>query len=59
VWSTYEGFRRSAPGPFTRGVNAIELTWDGHRWWVMSVAWDEERPGLTIPSIYLPEPRKP
>lgn len=57
VWSTYESFRRSVLLPFTRGVNAITLTWDGRRWWVMSVTWDEERRGLALPGEYLPAPR--
>ena len=57
VWSTYEAFRRSAQAPFIRGVNAITLTWDGRRWWIISVASDEERPGLTLPAEYLATPR--
>ena len=59
LWSTYESYRRSALLPFTRGIYAIELTWDGRRWWVMSVTWDEERPGLTLPAEYQPSTRKP
>jgi hypothetical protein len=27
---------------------------DGTRWWVVTVFWDAERPGLTIPREYLP-----
>jgi hypothetical protein len=45
VWSTYE--TRHAPGeePFLRGINSIQLFHDGDRWWVMSIFWDNERPG--------------
>lgn len=32
--------------PERRGVNSIQLYNDGQRWWVMSVLWDNERPGL-------------
>ena len=46
VWSTYEG-RRSPDDPqfLFRGINSIQLFHDGDRWWVMSVMWDNERPG--------------
>jgi hypothetical protein len=26
---------------------------DGHRWWVVTVLWDTERPNTPIPSAYL------
>ncbi len=32
-----------------RGVNSIELFWDGTRWWISAASWDEERPGNPIP----------
>jgi len=32
--------------PERRGINSIQLYHDGQRWWVMSVLWDNERPGL-------------
>lgn len=55
VWSTYEA-RRSPEGPvFMRGINSIQLYFDGDRWWVMSVLWDIERPGLPLPAAYLGE----
>ena len=54
VWSTYEG-RRTADEdpPFKRGVNSIQLFHDGDRWWVLSVLWDNERPGNPLPEKYL------
>ena len=55
VFSTYES--RHAPTdtePFSRGINSIQLLFDGIRWWVVTVYWDAERPGLTIPREYLP-----
>jgi hypothetical protein len=49
VWSTYESFRRDETTPFMRGINSIQLLWDGKRWWVMSVFWDNERKGNPLP----------
>ncbi len=49
VFSTYES-RRTKDGPvFARGVNSIDLYFDGTRWWIASVAWDSERAGNPIP----------
>lgn len=56
AWSSYEG-RFTAPGaPMAgplRGINSIQLTSDGTRWWVLSITWEAERAGLTIPPEYL------
>ena len=55
VFSTYES--RRAPSdekPFMRGINSIQLVNDGHRWWIASVAWDQERADNPIPPQYLP-----
>ncbi len=39
VFSTYES-RQTADGPVIhRGVNSIQLLWDGERWWVTAAAW--------------------
>lgn len=54
VFSTYE-MRERADGPvFGRGINSIELFWDGTRWWIAAAQWDDERPGNPIPREYLP-----
>lgn len=54
VFSTYE-MRRTRDGPvFGRGVNSIELIWDGQRWWIAAAVWDDERPDNPIPSELLP-----
>jgi hypothetical protein len=51
VLSCYE-LRRSSPTdgelPVVRGVNSIQLFHDGKRWWIASVIWDNERPGVVI-----------
>jgi len=58
VFSTYESRRAASDEkPFARGINSIQLFNDGARWWIVTVYWDAERPGSTIPDKYLP--RKP
>ena len=49
VWSQYEGRRSAAGEPFLRGVNSIQLFYDGDRWWIVSMLWDNERPGNPLP----------
>ena len=54
VFSTYE-MRERVDGPvFGRGINSIELFWDGARWWIAAAQWDDERPDNPIPREYLP-----
>jgi len=48
VLSSYEG-KTGAGGVITRGVNIFQLYFDGKRWWILSMVWDEERPGNPIP----------
>lgn len=55
VWSTYE-CRASKDGPVTdRGINSLELFWDGARWWIACAVWSDGTPERPIPSRYLPE----
>jgi hypothetical protein len=53
VFSTYESRRTPDGEPFTRGINSIQLMFDGARWWVLSIAWDTEREGQPLPERYL------
>lgn len=54
VFSTYES-RLKADGPvIARGINSIELFYDGKRWWIASAIWDDERPDNPILPEYLP-----
>jgi hypothetical protein len=54
VLSTYES-RNTADGPvIARGINSVQLFWDGHRWWIAGAVWDDERPDNPIPSDLLP-----
>ena len=56
VFSTYD-MRQRAGGPsIGRGINSVELFWDGARWWIANCQWDDERPDNPIPPEYLPAP---
>ena len=54
AWSTYES-RHNAndPEPFMRGINSIQLFYDGNRWWIVSIYWQHESPEHPIPDKYL------
>jgi hypothetical protein len=46
VWSIYEA-RPSPDGPLDRrGINSIQLFFDGDEWRIVSMIWDNERPGV-------------
>lgn len=50
IWSTYET-RTTPNGPVVgRGINNIQLYFDGQRYWIISETWDTERPGRAIPA---------
>jgi hypothetical protein len=54
VWSTYESrHAENDSQPFTRGINSIQIVHARGRFWIASVLWDDERPGLTLPEKYL------
>ena len=55
LFSTFE----SSPTPESgdslgRGINSVQLWFDGRRWWIMNMLWDDERPSNPIPPEYLP-----
>jgi hypothetical protein len=50
VLSGYEGTFASTGQVVGRGVNFIQLYFDGKRWWVLTIAWDTERPDNPIPA---------
>ena len=55
VWSTYES-RQTETGPIIkRGINSIELFWDGKRWWIANAIWTDETKDNPIPKEYLPQ----
>jgi hypothetical protein len=42
--------RRTAQGSVVgRGVNCFQLYWDGTRWWIAGIVWDDERDNNPIP----------
>ncbi|MBZ4418729.1 nuclear transport factor 2 family protein [Myxococcus sp. RHSTA-1-4] len=53
VLSAYE-IRESSDGPVTaRGVNSLQLVFDGQRWWVLNIAWtDEKTAGTPVPKDF-------
>ena len=54
VWSTYESRNaKDDSQPFTRGINSMQIVHAQGRFWIASVLFDDERPGLTLPEKYL------
>jgi hypothetical protein len=54
VWSTYESRHDEKDAePFMRGINSIQLFYDGDRWWIVSIYWQHESPDEAIPPRYL------
>ncbi len=53
VFSTYESRAGEDGDVFQRGINSIQLLWNGERWFVVNLAWDQERDGNEIPERYL------
>lgn len=54
VFSTYESFRSETDKyPFMRGINSIQLLYDGKRWWIVNVYWAQESNDQPIPTEYL------
>src|SRR5215471_3435958 len=54
VLSSYEGKLQSTGKAVTRGVNIFSLYFDGKRWWIQTMMWDEEGPENPIPAELLP-----
>jgi hypothetical protein len=54
VWSTYESRHAEADAkPFARGINSFQIVHAQGRYWIASILWDDERPGVTLPQKYL------
>jgi hypothetical protein len=53
VFSTYQkGLNVSDPAKMIRGINSIQLFYDGGRWRIGSLMWMDERPEMPIPAEY-------
>lgn len=53
AFSSYEAFRGEETQPFMRGINSIQLWYDGQRWWIVSVFWQQESERHPLPARYL------
>ncbi|MBE2210591.1 MAG: hypothetical protein IAE66_03195 [Xanthomonadaceae bacterium] len=53
VFSTYEARTELEP-IHLRGINTIQLMFDGSRWWIVSLMWQAETPDTPLPKDYLP-----
>ncbi len=54
IFSTYETQRGLDRAKRDRGVNSLQLYFDGSRWWVASVTWQSEDAAHPIPQDLLP-----
>ena len=55
VLSSYEGKNASTGKVVTRGVNIFQMYFDGKRWWILSMVWDQETAANPIPPELLPK----
>lgn len=55
AFSTYAAYRTAdAEEPIDRGINSIQLFYDGARWYIVTIFWDSEQSGTPLPPAYLP-----
>ena len=54
AFSTYES-RHDAKdaAPFARGINSFQMLFDGSRWWILTIYWQEETPANPLPAEFL------
>jgi hypothetical protein len=56
IFSTYESRHDiKDTTPFARGINSFQLFFDGKRWWVVDIFWQEETPEAPLPEEFLPK----
>ena len=56
VFSTYEKHIWNDKNVLGRGINSFQLVKKDGRWWITSLAWDEEIGAGPVPARYLPRP---
>jgi hypothetical protein len=56
VFSSYESRHALDEAPFARGINSLQMLYDGKRWWVVNILWDEERPDNPLPKDFRTKP---
>ncbi|MDX1392785.1 MAG: hypothetical protein R3195_00270 [Gemmatimonadota bacterium] len=54
VFSTYEKHLYGQTENLGRGINTFQMIFNDGRWWITSIAWDEEIGAGPIPAKYLP-----
>lgn len=54
AFSTYESRHKPEEPPFARGINSIQLVFDGGHWFITAIAWSSETPENPIPKDELP-----
>ena len=52
IFSTYE-WETADKKQTGRGINSIQLFYDGKRWWISALAWENEHEGNPIPKEFL------
>ncbi len=58
AFSTYESRHDAKDAvPFARGINSFQLFFDGTRWWILTIYWQEETPEIPLPAEFLPHSR--
>lgn len=54
VQSAYEASEAPGGKVIARGVNSLQLFFDGQRWWVLNIAWtDEKTAGKPVPKDFI------
>jgi hypothetical protein len=54
VFTSYESRHLLADEkPFERGINGLQLTFDGDRWWIQSITWAGEETAGPIPDEFM------
>ena len=56
VFTTYVGkYTANGEEHTSRGINSVQLMFDGEKWLIMNIVWQNEVPGIEIPKKYLPD----
>jgi hypothetical protein len=53
VWSSYDARKTPDDPQVMRGINSIQLMYDGKRWWISGAQWQHETAETPIPAKYL------
>ncbi|MEO9968058.1 MAG: hypothetical protein ABJF11_19855 [Reichenbachiella sp.] len=53
VWSTFQSKWTPDGEPFSRGINSIQLMYDGERWWIINLYWAAETEENPLPKKYI------